>query len=90
MRFEWDAMKAESNLQKHGVSFREAATTFADPLSWTYPDPDHSVEEERSLLIGTSRPGRLLVVAFTERGGAVRLISARPATRRERSFYEEG
>ena len=88
MNFEWDPSKAASNLEKHGVSFDEAATAFTDPLSSTIADPDHSEGEERFLLLGLSFRGRLVVVAHTDRGEAVRLISARLATRRERQDYE--
>lgn len=87
--FEWDPDKAERNLKKHGVSFQEATTVFADPLSVTIPDPDHSQDEERMLLLGMSIAGTLLVVGHTERGERVRLISARLATRRERRDYEQ-
>jgi hypothetical protein len=87
---EWDAEKAASNLAKHGVDFHEAGTVLDDPLSTTFPDPDHSVDEERFLTIGLSASGRILVVGHTDRGEAVRLITARPATPAERRFYEEG
>ncbi|HEX4627291.1 MAG TPA: BrnT family toxin [Gemmatimonadales bacterium] len=90
LRFSWDAAKAASNLRKHRVSFPEAATAFGDALSITIPDPDHSVGEERFLLIGLTERGRLVVVAHRERGDEIRLISARPATRGERTTYEEG
>ena len=89
LRFTWDPAKAAANLRKHGVSFIEASTAFADSLSSTIPDPDHSVGEERFVLMGLSDRGRLLVVAHVERGDLVRIISARPATRRERKTYEE-
>ena len=89
-RFEWDADKALENLRKHGVSFDEAVTAFGDPLSLQLPDPDHSVGEERYLVMGTSTANRLLVVAFVERSPRTRIISARLATRRERHDYEEG
>lgn len=88
MNFEWDPNKDESNRAKHGVSFAEASTAFFDPLSSTIGDPDHSDDEERYLLIGVSSSRRLVVVAHTDRGEAVRLISARLATRRERQSYE--
>ena len=88
LTFEWDAAKAERNERKHGVSFEEAATVFADPLSLTIADPDH--DEPRFVTLGVSHAGRTLVVAHTERGDNVRVISARPATRRERSSYEDG
>jgi uncharacterized DUF497 family protein len=90
MQFEWDKVKAGSNLDKHGVSFAEAMTVFGDPLEVTIPDPDHLIEEYRFLSIGRSEAGRMLVLAYTERGGRVRLISARAATPKERKRYEHG
>jgi uncharacterized DUF497 family protein len=89
LQFTWDPQKAATNLRKHKVSFPEAATAFADPLSLTIPDPDHSVGEERFILIGQSERRRLVVVVHVERGDLIRLISARLATRRERKTYEE-
>jgi len=88
MRFEWDRAKAEANRRKHRVSFDEAATIFFDPLSVTIPDPDHSRGERRFLSMGISSNGRLLVVAHTERGAVLRLISARSASATERKRYE--
>ena len=88
--FEWDSEKAAANLREHGVSFDEAVTTFGDPLSVLLPDPDHSIGEERYLVLGMSSTSRLLVVAFVERPPRTRLITARLATRRERQDYEEG
>ena len=76
LTFEWDRRKAASNLQKHGVSFEEAATAFGDPLSVTIQDPDHSEEEERFILLGRSETERLLTVVHTERGDTIRIISA--------------
>ena len=90
IRFTWDRRKAASNRRKHGVSFEEAATAFGDSLSLTIPDPAHSADEERFLLLGQSAAGRLVVVAHLDRGDEIRLISARPASRRERTDYEEG
>ena len=90
MQFEWDPAKAAENLAKHGISFEEAATVFRDALSQTGRDPDHSVGEERFVTFGVSTSGRLLVVAHTERGDTIRIISARPATPGERNIYEEG
>ena len=87
--FEWDGKKAESNDRKHGVTFDEASTVFGDPLGLLMPDPDHSLHEQRYLLLGMSNQQRLLVVAFAERPPRTRLISARRATRRERRRYEE-
>jgi uncharacterized DUF497 family protein len=89
LKFEWDEAKARSNLAKHGVSFEEAASVFGDPLALTFPDPDHSLGEKRWLTFGVSQSGRLLVVAHTERGRAIRIISARKATRHERGIYEQ-
>jgi uncharacterized protein len=89
MRFSWDPKKAASNLNKHGVSFEEAVTVFGDPLSDTFPDPDHSSEEYRFVIIGSSESGRILVVAHTDDGELVRLISAREVTPGERQSYEE-
>ena len=90
MILEWDPEKAASNLVKHGVDFHEAATVLADPLSITFADPVHSEDELRYLTIGSAVSGRILVVAHTDRGEAVRLISARSATPSERKFYEQG
>lgn len=89
MRFEWDIEKAAENLRKHRVSFDEAATAFFDPLSMTVPDPDHSAGERRMITMGASSSGRLLVVAHTERGATLRLISARLASASERKRYED-
>ena len=74
-------------MSKHGVSFEEASTVFDDPLSDVVSDPDHSIGEYRWIIIGASDQGRLLVVAFTKRGDATRIISAREATRREARDY---
>jgi uncharacterized protein len=88
MRFEWDPEKAARNLAKHGVSFAEASTAFDDPLSVTITDPRHSWAEERMVLFGMSRRGRLLAVFHTDRDRTTRLISARLMTRHEREQYE--
>ena len=88
LRFEWDGEKALANLRKHGVPFEEATTVFADPLSLTIADPDHSNDETRFLDLGLSHQRRLLVVSYTERGNEIRIISARFATRVERKTYE--
>ena len=89
LRFTWDAKKSAANERNHRVSFAEAATAFADPLSITVPDPEHSEGEERFLLLGLSHRGRLLVISHTERDDTIRLISARRANRREQTAYEE-
>jgi uncharacterized DUF497 family protein len=88
-QFEWHTEKAKANQRKHGVTFDEAITAFSDPLAMQMPDPDHSVGEQRYLVLGTSAQGRLLVVAVAERPPRTRLISARRATRKERRQYEE-
>jgi uncharacterized DUF497 family protein len=89
MEFEWDSAKADANLKKHGVSFAEAATAFADPLAAIFPDPDHSDDEVREILVGISERDRLLIVSFTERGENLRVISARVASASERRNHEE-
>lgn len=88
MQFEWNGTKAAANAAKHGVSFAEASTVFGDPLATTVVDPGHSVDELRFVTLGLSNAQRLLVVTHTDRDGRVRIISARPATRRERRQYE--
>jgi uncharacterized DUF497 family protein len=90
VRFEWNPLKAAGNLRKHGVSFAEAASVFFDPLSATGNDPDHSLEEKRFVTFGMSSSRRLLVVAHTGQDDAIRIITAREATRAERKLYEEG
>jgi uncharacterized DUF497 family protein len=89
MDFEWDPGKAADNQSKHDVSFEEAAEVFGDILSSAAPDPDHSVGEERFVIFGRTGQGRYLVVGFAERNGRIRIITARPMTRRERSAYEQ-
>lgn len=89
LTFEWDESKEVANEQKHGVRFQEALTVFRDPLSITIPDPGHSDTEDRFIDIGASYGGRLLVVAYTERGETIRIISCRLATRAERKAYEQ-
>ena len=89
IRFEWDRRKAAANLARHGVSFEEALTVFADPLARIFDDEDHSIDEHREIIIGHSIRERLLVVCFTQRGDAVRIISARRVTENERKDYEE-
>jgi len=90
MTFTWDPEKDAVNRRKHAVGFGEAASVLEDPLARTYPDPAHSRGEQRYVTIGRSRLGKTLVVAHADRGDTLRIISARPATRRERRFYEEG
>ena len=89
IEFESDPAKARGNVRKHGVSFEEAATVFGDPLSVTIRDPLHSTDEQRFIIEGCSRQGRIIVVVHVDRGHRIRIISARLATRRERRKYEE-
>lgn len=91
MRFEWDPRKAAANLRKHGVSFEEARAIFFDDEAMVYDDPDHSLQEQRLLILGMSREPRILVVTHCLRGHDedIRIISARPATKREiRTYWE--
>ncbi len=90
MKIEWDLKKARLNLRKHKVSFEEAATVMSDPMAATGTDPDHSITEDRYITFGVSNRGRLLVVAHTEEGETIRIISARLASKGERKIYEEG
>ena len=88
LTFEWDENKAVSNLAKHGVRFEEASTIFGDTNALTIADPAHSFVEERKIIMGWSINERILVAVFTERGDNIRIISARPASRKERKQYE--
>ena len=90
MIFEWDSRKALVNFAKHGVDFHEAASVLGDHLAMTFTDAGHSIAEPRFVTIGASVGGRILVVVHTDRGAAVRIISARRATPREFRFYEKG
>jgi len=92
LRFEWDAAKDRANQKKHGVSFEEAQSVFLDDNARLIDDPDHSVDEERFILIGISSRPRTLVVChcLRQRGNVIRIISARKADRSERSIYSKG
>ena len=89
LNFEWNEQKATINKNKHGVSFEEANTVFADPLSLTIDDPLHSRSEQRFIIIGRSIRQRTVVVIYVERRNNIRIISARLATSREKKTYEE-
>jgi hypothetical protein len=89
LRFEWDQNKAKKNFEIHAVSFDEASTAFRDALSLVIYDPLHSEEEDRFVLIGNSHKDRLLVVVHTERDDNIRVISARKASKKEKTQYEE-
>jgi len=90
MKFEWDPGKAVANERKHGITFDEASTVFGDDLSVSGRDLDNSVGENRFVTFGLSSQGHVLVVSHTDRAGVIRIISARPATRKEKQLYEEG
>jgi len=90
MEFQWDPKKATANVQKHDVTFQEAATVFGDPLAITFEDPDHSTDENRYITFGLSLQKQLIIVSHTDRGDRTRIISARLMDRKERKIYEEG
>lgn len=87
--YEWDPGKGRTNLAKHGVSFEDAATVFDDPSERTIGEIADSHGEDRFLTIGRARSGLLIAVAFSYRGDRIRVISARPATQRERKRYDQ-
>ena len=89
LRFEWDAAKAATNVKKHGVSFEDAQSVFADERARLIDDPVHSDGEDRFLLLGLCSSLRLLVVCHCYRSeeGVIRIISARKATKGERLYY---
>jgi uncharacterized protein len=89
MKFEWNATKARSNLEKHKVYFEDASTVFGDPLSITIDDLQHSSQEDRLITIGCSANMKVLVIVHVDTFDTVRIISARKATKHERRQYEE-
>ena len=90
MIYEWDPKKAKANLRKHKIPFEEAATVFLDPLAITFPDPDHSDEEDREITIGLTTKRRVVFVSHCPRGDRTRIIGARRASQKEGKQYEEG
>lgn len=90
LRFEWNAEKSRANERKHGVSFEEARSVFYDDFARQFFDEVHSEKEERFIMLGISIKSRILIVCHCERsnGDSIRIISARKATRKERSYYE--
>lgn len=88
--FAWDATKALANVRKHGVTFEEAATVFLDEHAQFRDESDTARGESRLIVVGWSRHDRLLLVVHVERGGAIRIISARRVTARERGMMERG
>lgn len=89
IKFEWDSDKAKLNFAKHGVSFEEAESVFYDNLARIKPDPDHSINEERLIIMGCTKQNRLLIISFTDRNDNIRIINARTATKQERKQYEQ-
>jgi uncharacterized protein len=89
LRFEWDDQKARQNQRKHGVAFAEALTCFYDKHQIAFYDPDHGDQEDREVMIAHSSRGRLLFLSYTWRGAAIRIISARKATRQEAVQYAQ-
>lgn len=89
IEFEWDANKANTNQKKHAVTFEEVSTVFGDSLAVIFDDEQHSGEEQREIIIGRSDRNRILLVSFTEREDRIRIISARQASKRERTSNEE-
>ena len=92
IKFEWDSVKAETNIRKHKVSFEEAKSVFYDEFAIQFFDEENSVSEDRFLMLGMSNESRTLIVSHCERdkGNTIRIISARKATKNERKFYQGG
>lgn len=90
MRFSWDRRKEVYNQSEHQVSFKEAQSVFYDSLAQIYYDVEHSFEEDRYLIIGTSKEGNLLTVVHTAEENSIRIISAWHTTKQERKEYEKG
>lgn len=92
LHFEWDENKNEINKAKHGISFEDAKGVFYDEQAILFDDPDHSVGEERFLIIGTAGSKKICIVSHCYRNSenCIRIISARQATKREKQFYQEG
>jgi uncharacterized protein len=89
MEFVWNENKARSNIKKHGISFQQAMSCFYDPEQVAFYDPDHSDDEDREIMIGHSKDGKLLLVVYTIRKNEIRLISARAATKKEAQHYAQ-
>jgi len=90
IKFEWDAVKESINVEKHGVSFKEASSVFYDDFAVQFYDKGHSeLEEDRFLILGISNKSRMLMICHCEKqsGNVLRIISARKATKNERKFY---
>jgi len=89
LEFEWDLSKATANALKHGVTFEEAATIFEAEKILVKDDMKHSLAEKRRIALSSSNQNRFLVVSYTERAGRIRIISARRASRKEITQYEQ-
>ena len=91
LRIEWDSRKASSNLKKHGISFEEAKSVFYDEHAKLIDDPDHSIDEERFILLGHSFSLRLIMVChcYRDADNVIRIISARKATAQETKYYKQ-
>lgn len=91
LKFEWDPEKASSNIKKHSISFEEAKTVFDDDFGRLIPDPDHSADEERFILMGMSYTLKILTVVhcYRDNDGVIRIISARASTKNEERQYKE-
>lgn len=92
IKFVWDENKNEINKKKHGISFEEATEVFSDDNAILFDDPDHSLEEDRFLVIGAIKSSKICIVShcYKDDDNIIRLISAREATKRERTVYQEG
>lgn len=92
VKFEWDEKKNEINKKKHGLSFEEAREVFGDENAILFDDPDHSLDENRFLIIGSLKSSKICIVShcYRDNDDIIRLISAREATKNEKRFYEEG
>lgn len=91
IKFEWDNNKARTNIEKHGITFHEASTVFSDENAILFDDPEHSMEEERFMLLGMSSQAKMLIVCHCYRSAndIIRIISARKATKTETQQYIE-
>jgi len=91
LNFSWDKNKDQINIQKHGISFEEAKTTFYDENAILFDDPDHSEDEDRFLILGVTKKERLCIVShcYRDDGDVIRIISARKATKAETGIYNE-
>ena len=90
--FDWDENKNRINLEKHGITFEEASTVFFDDRAILFDDPEHSIDEDRFLLLGMSETAKVCIVChcYRESDTVIRIISAREATRKEEQRYVRG